>query len=137
MRTCHISNNFKGGISEQKGILHCDSPDYVECFDEYMKALLSEPFSTRRLKKLSRPNNCMLYGELAVDFLSTYELLYPETKFRLRLIRARRNYYMIRGDPNVSLGIGDCSLYALRIALKDDYNKQRTELLAGTHLEFN
>ena len=43
-------------------------------------------------------------------------------KFRLRLIRALPNCYMISDNSNVSLGIVDCSLYTRRIALKDDYN---------------
>ena len=45
-------------------------------------------------------------------------------KIRLRLIRARPNFYMTRGNPNVSLRIADCSLYTRRVALKDDYHKK-------------
>ena len=41
----YISNNFKGAISEYKGVLHCEGYDYVEFPDEIMEALLSEPFS--------------------------------------------------------------------------------------------
>ena len=37
---------------------------------------------------------------------------------------------MISDNPNVSLGIVDCSLYAHRIALKDVYHKKRMDLLA-------
>ena len=71
---------------------------------------------------LSRPDGFMLYGKLGVDFSSTSQLLYPYMKIRLRLIRARPNFYMISDNPNVSLGIVDCSLYTRRIALKDDYH---------------
>ena len=85
-----------------------------------MEAPLSEPFFTRRLKMLSRPDGFMLYGKVWVDFFSNSDLLYPNMKFRLRLIRARLNFYMISDHPNVSLGIVDCSLYIRRIALKDD-----------------
>ena len=56
---------------------------------------------------------------------------------RLRLIRARPNFYMISDNPNVSPGIGDCSLYTRRIALKDDYHKKRMDMLAYTPVEFN
>ena len=66
----------------------------------------------------------MLYGKLGVVFFSTSELVYPNMKVRLRLIRARPNFYMISDNPNVSLGIADCSLYTRRIALKDDYHKK-------------
>ena len=133
----YISNNFKGAISEHKGVLHCEGYDYEEFPDEIMEAPLSEPFITRRMKMLSRPDGFMLYGKLGVDFFSTSELLYPNMKIRLRLIRARPNFYMISDNPNVSLGIVDCSLYTRRIALKDDYHKKRMDMLAYTPVEFN
>ena len=133
----YISNNFKEAISEYKGVLHCEGYDYEEFPDEIMEAPLSEPFFTRRMKMLSRPDGFMLYGELGVDFFSTSELLYPNMKVRLRLIRARPIFYMISDNPNVSLGIVDCSLYTRRIALKDDYHKKRMDMLAYTPVEFN
>ena len=86
---------------------------------------------------LSRPDGFMLYGELGLDFFSTSELLYPNMKIRLRLIRARPNFYMISDNPNVSLEMVDCSLYTRRIALKDDYHKKRLDMLAYTLVEFN
>ena len=58
-------------------------------------------------------------------------------KYRLRLIRARFNFYMISDNPNVSLGIDDCSLYIRGIALKDGYYKKRMDMLAYTPAEFN
>ena len=120
----YISNNFKGTISEYKGVLHCEGYDYEKISDEKMEAPLSEPFFTRRLKMLSRPDGFMLYGKLAVDFFSTSELLFLNMKIGLRLIRARPNFYMISDNPNVSLGIVDCSPYFRRFALKDDYHKK-------------
>ena len=74
----YIFNNFKGAISEYKGVLHCEGYDYEEFPDETMEAPLSEPFFTRRMKMLSRPDGFMLYGKLVVDFFSTSELLYPK-----------------------------------------------------------
>ena len=133
----YISNNFKGAISEYKGVLHCEGYDYGEIPDEIMEAPSSEPFLTRRMKMFSRPDGFMLYGKLGVDFFSTSELLYPNMKLGLRLIRARPNFYMISDNRNVSLGIVDCSLYTRRIALKDDYHKKRMDMLAYTPLEFN
>ena len=86
---------------------------------------------------LSRPDGFMLYGKLGVDFFFTSEMLYPNLKFRLQLIRARPNFYMISDNPNSSLGIVDCSPYTRRIALKDDYHKKRMDMLAYTPVEFN
>ena len=116
----YFSKNFKGAISEYKGVLHCERYDYENPPDEIMEAFLSEPFFKRRMKMLSRPDGFMLYGKLGVDFISTSESLHPNMKNRLRLIRARPNFYMISDNPNVNLGIVDCSLYTRRIALKDD-----------------
>ena len=44
---------------------------------------------------------------------------------------------MISDNPIVSLGIVDFSLYTRRIALKDDYHKQRMDMLAYIPGEFN
>ena len=79
----------------------------------------------------------MLYGKLVVDFFSTSELLYSNKKIRLRLVRARSEFYMISDNPNFGLKIVDCSLYTRRIALKDDYHKKRMDMLAYTPVEFN
>ena len=133
----YFSKNFKGATSENKGVLHCQGYDYEELSDEIMEAPLSEPFFTRRMKMLSRLDRFMLYRKLGVEFFSTSELLYPNMKIRLGLIRARPNFYMISDNPNVSLGIVDCSFYTRRIALKDDYHKKRMDMLAYTPVEFN
>ena len=89
------------------------------------------------MKVLSRPDGFMLSGKLGVDFFSTSESLYPNMKIRLRVIRARPNFYTISDNTNVSLGIVDCSIYTHRIALKDDYHKKRMDMLAHTPMEFN
>ena len=86
---------------------------------------------------LSRPDGFTKYGIMGVDFFSTSELLYLDMKFRLRLIRARPNLYMLSDNPNVSLGIVDFSLYTRRIALKDDYHEGQMDMLAYTPVEFN
>ena len=52
-------------------------------------------------------------------------------EIRLRLIRARPNFNMISDNPNVSLGIVDCS-HNTRFALNVDYHKKRKEMLAYT-----
>ena len=86
---------------------------------------------------LSRTDGFMLYGKLGVNFFSTSELLYPNLKFRLRLIKARPNFYMISDNTNINLGIVDCSFYTRRIALKDDYHRKRKHVPAYTPVEFN
>ena len=72
----YISNNFKAAISEYKGVLHCEVYDY-EQDPEDINNPLPDPFFTRRMKLLSRPDGFMLYGKLGIDFFSTSELLYP------------------------------------------------------------
>ena len=125
----YISNNFKGAISEYKGVLHCKGNDYEEYPDDIMEAPLSEPLFTRRIKTPSRSNGFLLYGKLGVDFFSTSQLLYPNLKIRLRGIRSRPSFYMVIDNPSVILGKVDCSIYTHCIALKDDYHKKRMDLL--------
>ena len=85
----YISINFKGTIFENKGVLHCEGYDSEEVLDEIFEAPFSEPFFTRRMTMLGRPDGFMLYGKLWVDFFSTFEWLYPNMKNRLQLIRTR------------------------------------------------
>ena len=133
----YIPSIFKGAISEYNGVLHCEGYDFEEFPADGMEAPLSEPFFTRRMKMLSRSGGFMLYVKLGVDFFYTSEVLYPNMKFRLRLVRARPNCCMISDNPNVSLGSVDCSFYIHRFALKDDYHKKRIDTLAYTPVEFN
>ena len=132
----YISNNIEAAISEYKGVLHCEVYDY-EQDPEDISNPLPDPFFTRRMNLLSRPDGFMLYGKLGIDFFSTSELLYPNMKIRLRLFRARHKFYMISDNPNASLGIVDCSLYTRRIALKDDYHKKRMDILAYARVGYN
>ena len=138
MRTNLIFPTTSGETSlNTKEFMLCEGYDFKEFPDEIMEAPLSEPFFTRRMKMLSRPDDFMLYGKLGKDFFSTSELLYPNMKNRLRLLRARPNFYMISDKLNVSLGIVDSSLYTRLIALKDDYHKKRMDMLAYTTVELN
>ena len=115
--------------------MHCEGYDYEQDPEDIANPL-PDPFFTR-MKLLSRSDGSMLYGKLGIDFFSTSELLYRNMKIRLRLIRARPNFYMISDNPNVSLGIVDCSIYTRRIALKDDYHKKRMDMLAYAPVEYN
>ena len=56
-----------------------------------------------------------------LTFFSTSELVNPNMKKKLGLIRSRPKFYMISDNPKSSLEIVDCSLSNRRIALKDDY----------------
>ena len=132
----YISNNLKAAISEYKGVFHCEGYDYEQDPEDITNPL-PDPFFTRRMKLLSRPDGFMLNGKLGIDFFSTSELLYPNMKIRLRLIRARPNFYMISDNRNVSFGIVDCSLYTRRIALKADYHKKKMDMLAYAPVEYN
>ena len=132
----YISNNFKAAISEYKGVLHCEGYDYEQDPEDIANPL-PDPFLTRRMKLLSRPDGFMLYGKLKIDFFSTSELLYPNMKIRLRLIRARPNFYMTSDNPNVSLGTVNCSFYTRRISLKGDYHKKQMDMFAYAPVEYN
>ena len=129
----HISNNFKTTLSDYKGVLHCEGYDY----DDDPENILEGPFFCRRRKLYSRSDGFMLYGKLGVDFLTTSELLYPNMKVRIRLTRARPSFYMISENPNVSLGIGDCSLYTRRVMLKEDYHDKRMSQLSYAPVDYN
>ena len=111
--------------------------NYEKLRDAVMEALLSELYFTKRMKMLTRRDGFMLHGNLGVDISSTSELLYPNMKHRLGVIRARPNFYMISHNPNASFGFFDCSFYTRCIALKDDYRKERMDILAYTPMEFN
>ena len=63
----YISNNFKAAISEYKGVLHCEGYDY-EQDPEDISNPLPDPFFTRRMKLLSRPDGFMFYDKLGIDF---------------------------------------------------------------------
>ena len=91
-------------------MLHCEGYDFEANPEDAMDNPLKDPFFSRRMKMFSRPGGFRLYGKLGVDFFTTSELLYPNMKVRIRLIIARPNFYMNSGNPNVSLGIVDCSL---------------------------
>ena len=119
----YISNNFKAAISEYKGVLHCEGYDYEQEPEDIINPL-PHPFFTERMELLSRLDGFTLCGKLGIDFFSTSELLYLNIKIRLQQIRDRPNFYMISDNPNVSLGIVDCSLYIRCIALKDDYQTE-------------
>ena len=101
-----------------------------------------QQFDLRQIRKLrgSQPiedfdaaDNCRLYVTTmkAMNFQDDIPSIPIDNfKIRLRLMRARSTFYMISDNPNVSLGIVDCSVYTRRTALKDNYHKKRIDILA-------
>ena len=138
MDSMHTSLTFQTilRLLEYKEVLHCEGYDYEQDPEDIANPL-PDPFFTRRMEMLSRPDGFILYGKLGIDFFSTSELLYPKMKIRLRLISARPDFYMISDNLNVSLGIVDCSLYTRCIGLKDDHQKKRMDMLAYAPAENN
>ena len=47
----------------------------------------------------------------------------PNTKVRLKLIRAKPNFYMISYNPHVSLKVLDCSLFTRRVFVNEVYHQ--------------
>ena len=129
----HLSDSFRSTLSDYNGVLHCEGYDY----EEDPENVVVGPFFTRRMKLYSRPDGFVLYGKLGIDFFTTSEVLYPDLKVRIRLIRARPSFHMISEIPNVSLGIVDCSLYTRRVMLKEHYHKKRMSQLAFAPVEYN
>ena len=54
-------NNFKGAITEYKGVLPCEGYDYEQDPEDITNPL-PDPFSTKRMKLLNRPDVFLLYG---------------------------------------------------------------------------
>ena len=52
-------------------------------------------------------------------------------------MKARPKFYIISDNPNVNLGIVDCSLYTRRFALKYDYHKKTMDKPEYTPVELN
>ena len=129
----HISSNFRSTLTNYKEILHCKRYDQ----EESPENLLEGPFFTRRMKMYSRPDVFMLYGKLNIDFVTISELLYPNMKVKIRLIRARPKFYMISEKSNVSLDTVDFSLYTRRVIFEEDYQKKRMSQLDYAPVEYN
>ena len=76
------------------------------------------PF-TDRANSLGTEITFSLYGRLAIDLFTCEKLLLPNTKVRIKLIRARPNFYMLSDNLNVSLKIVDCSLFTRKILVAE------------------
>ena len=85
-----ISNEFNSSAVSNEGILAShgySSEEYPEAFDMY-------PF-TDRANSLGSGITFSLNGRLAIDLFTCGKLLLPITNVRIKLIRARPNFYIV------------------------------------------
>ena len=134
MRTFFCSNSFKGAMSDYKGVVQCEGLEDGECLHDIMDARSSELLFHNGDENALQTRWFHVVWQTEVDFSSTSELLYPNRKKKLQLIRARPNFYMISDNPNVNRGIVDCSRYTRQVALKDEYHNQRMDMVVYTLL---
>ena len=109
-----ISNEFNSSAVRNKGILACHGYSFEKCseaFDMYPV--------TDRANSLGSGKTFSLYGRLAIHLFTCEKLLHPKTKVRIKLIRARPNFYMLSDNPNVILKIVDCSLFTRRVLVAE------------------
>ena len=76
------------------------------------------PF-TDRAKSLETGITFSLNERLAIDLFTCEKLLLPNTKVRIKFIRARPNFYMLSDNPNNILKNVDCSLFTRRILVAE------------------
>ena len=110
----HISKKFNSSAVSNKRIFSC----HGYSFEEFTDAFYMHPF-TDRANSLGSGISFSLYGRLAIDLFTCKKLLLPNTKVRIKLIRARPNFYMLSDNPNVSLKIVGCSLFTRRILVAE------------------
>ena len=104
-----ISNEFNASTRSNECILACHGYEFEKEPSDYEKS----PHIDRE-EELLLKNGSTYYGKLAIDLFQCEKLLLPNTKVRLRLIRARPNIYMISYNPHVFLKVLDCSLFTRR-----------------------
>ena len=71
------------------------------------------------------------------SIFSTTDLIYSFLKVRLKLIKARPFFHLIVDNPKGCLWNVDCSPYNGRIALEDDYHKDKKDTPANTLVQQN
>ena len=113
-----ISNEFNASTMNNEGILACHGYEFEKDPSDYEKS----PFIDRE-EELLLKDGVTLYGKLAIDLFQCEKLLLPNTKIRLKLIRARPNFYMISYNPHVSLRVLDCSLFTRRVVVNEVYHQ--------------
>ena len=89
-----ISNEVNSSAVSNKGILAC----HGYSFEEYPEAFDMYPF-TDRANSFGSGIKFSLYGRLAIDLFTCENLLLRKTKIRIKLNRARHNFYMLSDNP--------------------------------------
>ena len=112
-----------------KGILAC----HGYSFEEYPEEFDMYPF-TDSANSLGSGITFSLYGRLATDLFTCEKLLLAKTKVRIKLIRARPNFYRLSGNPNVSVKIVDCSLFTRTILVAEPIHQKLNGIWNGNLL---
>ena len=73
----HVNNILNSIFSNVEVYVNNQQIMELQILDKTMETPLPEPFFTRRMKMLSKPESFMLYGRLGDNFFSTFELFYP------------------------------------------------------------
>ena len=113
-----ISNEFNASTMNKEGIFACHGYEFEKDPSDYEKRPIID-----REEELLLKDEVTLYGKFAIDWVQGEKLLLPITEIRLKLIRARPNFYMISFNPHVSLRVLDCSLFTRRVAVNEVYHQ--------------
>ena len=113
-----VSNELNASTMNNEGILACHEYEFERYPSDYEKS----PFIDREEEILLK-DWVTLYGKLAIDLFQCEKILLPNTKIRLKLIRARPSFYMISYNPYVSLRVLDCSLFTRRVVVNEVYHQ--------------
>ena len=111
-----ISKEFKASTGNSEGILACHGFEFEKKLSDYENSLFID-----REEELLLNNGSTYYGKLTIDLFQCEKLLLPNTKIRLKLIRARPNFYMISYNSHFFLKVLDCSLFARRVVVNEVY----------------
>ena len=114
LHEAQTSHKLNSTAVSNKGKVAC----HGYSFEEFPEAFDMYPF-TDRTNSLESGITFSLYGRLAIDLFTCEKLLLRKTELRIKLIRARPNFYMLSNNPKVNLKIVDCSLFTRRILVAE------------------
>ena len=131
-----FSDNFKGPS--------VDTREFCFAGGTTMKNLLIELWNHLRLNFFSQGEGNYLADPMASCYMVNWLMTssprlnsFIQIKKYVTIRQNQTRNFIISNNLNVSLGIGDGSLYTRCIDLKDDYHKKRMEMLAYSSVEFN
>ena len=91
-------NELNLSAGSDKGIVAC----HAYSFEDFPDAFDLQPF-TDRANALGSGITFSLFRRLANNLFTCEKLLLPNTKVRIKLIRARPNFYLLSDELDVSL----------------------------------